>query len=132
VARGIDMFDCVIATRHSRSGMFYTDVGRIRLTDRRYRSDMYPPDTSCDCYTCSRFTRAYLHHLFRVGEILAASLATIHNLTWYSRFMAQMRQSILDGSFQAFRERVHGHYPASDPKPVGLTQPKKGRKPKGR
>ena len=131
VARGIDMFDCVIATRHSRSGMIYTDVGRIRLTDRRYRNDMYAPDTGCDCYTCTHFTRAYLHHLFRVGEILAASLATIHNLTWYARFMAQMRQSILEGSFDAFRQNVHQHYPASDPKPVGLTQPKKGSKPKG-
>jgi queuine tRNA-ribosyltransferase len=131
VARGIDMFDCVIATRHSRSGMFYTDVGRIRVTDRRYRSDMYAPDTSCDCYTCSRFTRAYLHHLFRVGEILAASLATIHNLTWYARFMARMRQSILDGTFEKFRQGVHTRYPASDPKPVGLTQPKNKRKPKG-
>ncbi len=132
VARGIDMFDCVIATRHSRSGMFYTDVGRIRLTDRRYRSDMYAPDTSCDCYTCSRFTRAYLHHLFRVGEILAASLATIHNLTWYARFMDQMRQSIIDGTFEAFRASVHERYPASEPKPVGLTQPRPGKKPKGR
>ena len=132
VARGIDMFDCVIATRHSRSGMFYTDVGRIRLTDRRYRNDMYAPDTNCDCYTCSRFTRAYLHHLFRVGEILAASLATIHNLTWYARFMDRMRQSIIEGTFEQFRAGVHQVYPASDPKPVGLTQPKKNRKPKGR
>ena len=132
VARGIDMFDCVIATRHSRSGMFYTDVGRIRLTDRRYRNDMYPPDTNCDCYTCTRFTRAYLHHLFRVGEILAASLATIHNLTWYARFMAKMRQSIVEGTFEAFRADVHTHYPASDPKPVGLTQPGKNKRSKKR
>jgi len=134
VARGIDMFDCVIATRHSRSGMFYTDVGRIRLTDRRYRADMYAPDTSCDCYTCSRFTRAYLHHLFRVGEILAASLATIHNLSWYARFMDRMRQSIIDGSFENFRKEVHRHYPESEPKPVGLTQPgrTKGRRNKGK
>ena len=111
VARGIDMFDCVIATRHSRSGMFYTDVGRMRITDRRYRSDMYPPDTQCDCYTCTHFTRAYLHHLFRVGEILAASLTTIHNLTWYARFMARMRASIVDGTFEAFRQEVHKAYP---------------------
>ena len=93
---------------------------------------MYAPDTICDCYTCSRFTRAYLHHLFRVGEILAASLATIHNLTWYARFMDQMRQSIIGGTFEAFRASVHERYPASDPKPVGLTQPRPGKKPKGR
>ena len=111
VARGIDMFDCVIATRHSRSGMFYTDAGRIRITDKRFRNDMYPPDTQCQCYTCTRFTRAYLHHLFRVGEILGATLATIHNLTWFANFMGRMRQSIVDGTFEQFRARVHETYP---------------------
>jgi queuine tRNA-ribosyltransferase len=119
VARGIDMFDCVIATRHSRSGMFYTDVGRMRITDSRYRSDMYAPDTQCDCYTCARFTRAYLHHLFRVGEILAATLTTIHNLTWYARFMARMRASIVDGTFADFRKSVHEAYPESPSSPRG-------------
>lgn len=114
VARGIDMFDCVIQTRHSRSGMFYTDAGRIRMTDKRYRTDMYPPDTSCTCYTCSNFTRAYLNHLFRVGEILAASLATIHNLTWFASYMDRMRQSIIDGTFQEFRAWVHEVYPEKD------------------
>jgi queuine tRNA-ribosyltransferase len=111
VARGIDMFDCVIATRHSRSGMFYTDKGRLRITDKRFRNDMYPPDTSCSCYTCTRFTRAYLHHLFRVGEILAASLTTIHNLTWYASFMARMRTSIVEGQFESYRKWVREMYP---------------------
>ena len=111
VARGIDMFDCVIQTRHSRSGMFYTNVGRIRITDKRYRADMYPPDTSCGCYTCRSFTRAYLNHLFRVGEILGATLATIHNLTWFAGFMARMRRSIFDGTFEEFRAWVHEVYP---------------------
>ncbi len=111
VARGVDMFDCVIQTRHSRSGMFYTSTGRMRITDRRYRNDMYPPDTSCRCYTCTRFTRAYLNHLFRVGEILGASLATIHNLTWFAAFMDKMRQSIIDGTFEDFRRWVHEIYP---------------------
>ena len=118
VARGIDMFDCVIATRHSRSGMFYTDAGRIRMTDKRFRTDMYPPDTACNCYTCSRFTRAYLHHLFRVGEILAATLATIHNLTWYANFMARMRQSIVEGRFEEFRKWVHEVYPEKSETPA--------------
>ena len=111
VARGIDMFDCVIQTRHSRSGMFYTSAGRIRITDRRYRNDMYPPDTSCDCYTCRNFTRAYLHHLFRIGEILSATLATIHNLTWFAKFMANMRQSIIEQRFSEYRDWVHKIYP---------------------
>jgi len=111
VARGVDMFDCVIQTRHSRSGIFYTTPGRIRITDRRYRNDMYPPDTQCDCYTCTNFTRAYLHHLFRVGEILAATLTTIHNLTWFAKFMGRMRQSIVEGTFDDFRQNVHDTYP---------------------
>jgi queuine tRNA-ribosyltransferase len=123
VARGIDMFDCVIATRHSRSGMFYTDKGRLRITDKRFRNDMYPPDTSCTCYTCTRFTRAYLHHLFRVGEILAASLTTIHNLTWYASFMARMRVAIENGQFEAFRAWVHDMYPEkTDPPPEERAQ----------
>ena len=111
VARGIDMFDCVIQTRHSRSGMFYTSQGRLRITDSRYRNDMYAPDSSCSCYTCSNFTRAYLHHLFKIGEILSATLATIHNLTWFANFMANMRQSIIEKKFEEYRSWVHQVYP---------------------
>jgi len=111
VARGVDMFDCVIPTRHARSGLLYTDAGRIRLTDRRYRRDFYPPDTSCDCSTCRCFSRAYLHHLFQVREILSATLATVHNIRWYMNFMKRMRASILENRFQAFREWVHERYP---------------------
>ena len=115
VARGVDMFDCVIPTRHARTGVLYTDVGRIRISDRRYRNDAYPPDTRCDCATCTRFSRAYLHHLFHVGEILASSLATIHNLRWYVRFMERMRASIEAGSFAAFRAEVLDRYPMGTP-----------------
>ncbi len=111
VARGIDMFDCVIPTRHARSGLIYTDTGRLRITDRRYRRDFYPIDTNCDCATCRQFTRAYVHHLFRVGEILAATLATIHNVRWFIRYMERMRASIQDGSFESFRSWVHELYP---------------------
>jgi queuine tRNA-ribosyltransferase len=119
VARGIDMFDCVIATRHARSGAVYTTVGRIRLTDTRYRKDMYPLDTNCTCYTCRTFTRAYLHHLFKVGEVLAATLCTLHNIAWFAQFMGQMRQSIVDGTFASFRARVAEVYPEdTTPKPV--------------
>ena len=131
VARGIDMFDCVIATRHSRSGMFYTDKGRIRMTDKRFRNDMYPPDTSCSCYTCTNFTRAYLHHLFRVGEILAASLTTIHNLHWYANFMARMRASIVDGTFEQFRAWVHEVYPEKNEASAPPAKPPR-RRSKGR
>ncbi|MDP2315028.1 MAG: tRNA guanosine(34) transglycosylase Tgt [Pseudomonadota bacterium] len=119
VARGIDMFDCVLATRHARSGTLYTAVGRMRVTDARWRKDMFPLDTSCDCYTCRNFTRAYLHHLFRVGEVLGATLCTIHNLRWFANFMAAMRASIVDGTFASFRKRVAEIYPEdTEPKPV--------------
>jgi len=119
VARGIDMFDCVIATRHARSGTLYTTQGRMRITDQRYRSDMYPIDKACTCYTCTGFTRAYLNHLFRVGEVLASALCTIHNLAFFADFMARMRQSVLDGSFDAFRAEVHRVWPeATGPAPV--------------
>ncbi len=127
VARGIDMFDCVIPTRHARSGLIYTDAGRLRLTDRRFRRDFYPLDTSCDCATCRQFTRAYVHHLFRVGEILAATLATIHNVRWFIRFMDRMRASIQDGTFEQFRAWVHEHYPDHQQGPTEPSAKARGR-----
>ena len=127
VARGIDMFDCVIPTRHARSGLVYTDAGRIRLSDRRYRRDFYPIDTECDCATCRQFTRAYVHHLFRVGEILAATLATIHNVRWYVRLMDRMRASIQDGSFETFRAWVNATYPDHQQGPTEPSAKSKGR-----
>jgi len=138
VARGIDMFDCVIATRHARSGTVYTDRGRIRVTDKRYRTDMYPIDVGCSCYACRNFTRAYIHHLLRVGEVLGSALCTIHNLAWFHHFMSGMRQSIIDGTFSDFREKVHRLYPerTTAPKPVagggGGGSGKGGRNRKGR
>jgi queuine tRNA-ribosyltransferase len=126
VARGIDMFDCVIQTRHARSGMFYTSRGRVRITDRKYRRDMFPIDASCDCYTCTTFTRAYVHHLFRVGEILGATLASVHNIHWFHRFMRDMRQSIIEGRFAGFREEVHRVWPEQPAQPP--QPPKKNRK----
>lgn len=116
VARGVDMFDCVIQTRHARSGVAWTSRGRIRLTDRRYRNDFYPIDPSCSCYTCTHFSRAYLNHLFRVGEVLSSTLVSIHNLHWFADFMARMRTSILEGTFSAFREEVWKRYP-EEPRP---------------
>jgi queuine tRNA-ribosyltransferase len=123
VARGIDLFDCVIQTRHARSGVAWTWRGRIRLTDSRYRSDLYPIDTRCTCYTCRTFTRAYLNHLFRVGEILGATLVSVHNIAWFHQFMAEMRTSIEEGRFQAFREEVRRIYPPEPPE-----TPRKGKR----
>jgi queuine tRNA-ribosyltransferase len=133
VARGIDMFDCVIQTRHARSGVTWTRRGRIRLTDRRFRTDMFPIDPSCTCYTCQNFTRAYLHHLFKVGEILGATLASIHNIGWFQQFMGDMRNSIIEGRFQAFREAVHEHYPPEGPtQRTPASQKRSGGKRRGR
>ena len=102
------MFDCVIATRHARSGTLYTDRGRIRLTDKRYRTDMYPIDANCSCYACKNFTRAYIHHLLRVGEVLGSALCTIHNLAWFHHFMSGMRKSILEGCSRPSAKRYIG------------------------
>ncbi|MCB9672762.1 MAG: tRNA guanosine(34) transglycosylase Tgt [Alphaproteobacteria bacterium] len=112
VARGIDMFDCVIQTRHARSGVAWGWMGRVRLTDSRYRSDLYPIDTRCTCSTCKTFSRAYLHHLFRVGEVLAATLVSVHNIAWFHQYMAEMRTAILEGRFQSFRQKAHETWPA--------------------
>jgi queuine tRNA-ribosyltransferase len=122
VARGIDMFDCVIQTRHARSGVAWGWRGRLRLTDTRYKSDLYPIDTRCTCYTCRTFSRAYLHHLFRVGEILSATLVSVHNIAWFHQFMSEMRQAIVEGRFEAFREEIRRIYPPEPPEP-----PRKGK-----
>jgi queuine tRNA-ribosyltransferase len=115
VARGVDMFDCVIQTRHARSGVMWTTHGRVRITDRRYKKDMRPLDETCTCHTCTTYTRAYLHHLFQVGEILGATLASVHNIAWFHQFTARMRSSILDGSFESFRREIHEVYPEGAP-----------------
>lgn len=111
VAMGVDLFDCVLQTRHARSGLLYTWTGRVRIDQRRYRKDFYPPDTRCTCYTCQNFSRAYLHHLFSVKEILGPTLASIHNVAWFHQFMAEMRNSIEKGTFDAFRAKVNEIWP---------------------
>lgn len=132
VALGIDMFDCVIQTRHARSGVLWTWHGRIRITDRRYKKDMRPLDEACSYAISKGTTRAYLHHLFDVGEILGATLASLHNIAWFQEFMAAMRQSILDGTFEAFRKRVHDIYPEGEPEfPEGQRKPKSAGRHKG-
>ncbi len=110
VRRGMDMFDCVIPTRFGRSGTLFTVKGKIRITNKKYRRDMYPIDTSCDCYTCKNFTRAYIHHLFRVKEVLGATLCSIHNLRFYINLMKKMRSAILDNNFEEFRKEFYTNY----------------------
>lgn len=94
VARGIDMFDCVIPTRHARNGHIFTSAGVLRLRNARFRDDTGPLDPACDCYTCQHYSRAYLYHLGKCNEILGAHLNTVHNLHYYQRLMAEIRRSI--------------------------------------
>ena len=107
VANGIDMFDCVMPTRNARNGWLFTRFGDIRIRNARYRDDQRPLDETCQCYTCRHFSRAYLHHLGRVGEILGAQLSTIHNLHYYLQLMDEMRHAISENRFELFRAQFH-------------------------
>ena len=107
VSHGIDMFDCVMPTRNARNGWLFTRFGDIKLRNARYRADTTPLDSTCSCYTCSNFTRSYLHHLFRSNEILGARLNTIHNLHYYLELMQEMRDAIGGGVFSKWRAQFH-------------------------
>lgn len=102
VRRGVDMFDCVMPTRNARNGHYFTTFGAVKIKNAVHRFDQNPLDSECDCYTCQNFSRAYLHHLFKCNEMLSAQLGTIHNLRYYQRLMADIRQSIEDDKFDAF------------------------------
>ena len=105
VACGIDMFDCVMPTRNARNGWLFTRFGDLRLRNARFRDDQRPVDETCGCYACRHFSRAYIHHLQRVDEILGARLATVHNLHYYLSLMADMREAIATGGFDEFRRQ---------------------------
>lgn len=104
VHQGVDMFDCVMPTRNARNGSLFTGRGDLRLRNARYRDDSSAIDPECRCYCCRNFSRAYVHHLQRVDEMLGAQLATIHNLHFYLDIMRQMREAIEAGCFQRWRE----------------------------
>ena len=103
VSAGIDMFDCVMPTRNARNGWLFTQYGDVKIKNAGYKTDIRPLDADCNCYTCQNFSRAYLHHLFRVGEILSARLNTIHNLHYYQVLMQGMRNAIENGTFEEFK-----------------------------
>jgi queuine tRNA-ribosyltransferase len=102
VARGIDMMDCVLPSRNARNGYMFTSEGRVIIKHARYKDDQRPVDPACNCYTCSKYSRAYLRHLFLSGEILYASLATRHNICRYLDIMRQIRQAIISNSFPEY------------------------------
>jgi queuine tRNA-ribosyltransferase len=106
VARGVDMFDCVLPTRNARNGQLFTRKGRLSIRNLRFRGDPAPPDPGCGCFTCRTVSRAYLRHLHMAGEMAAATLATIHNLSFYLDMMKSLRQSIRLRRFGEFRGEI--------------------------
>jgi queuine tRNA-ribosyltransferase len=104
VARGVDMFDCVLPTRNARNGMAFTSAGKVVIKNAVHGNDPGPLDAACGCYTCRHYSRAYLRHLYVAREILAYRLLTLHNLYYYLNLMVTMRQAIAEGRFAAFRQ----------------------------
>ncbi|HKQ63998.1 MAG TPA: tRNA guanosine(34) transglycosylase Tgt [Methylomirabilota bacterium] len=123
VARGVDMFDCVLPTRNARNGQAFTADGPVTLKQARYTRDGAPLDAECDCYACRGFSRAYLRHLFMAGELLSHRLLTLHNVTFFLRLMREMRAAIVAGAFKAFQSRFFARYAASaadgEPESIG-------------
>jgi queuine tRNA-ribosyltransferase len=107
VARGIDLFDCVLPTRNGRNGQLFTSEGPINIKNARFAEDDRPPDPACGCYTCRTFSRAYLRHLFQAGEINASTLNTLHNLHFYLDTLREIRDAIAFGRFESFRAAFH-------------------------
>jgi queuine tRNA-ribosyltransferase len=110
IAAGADTFDCVSPSRVARNAAVYSETGRYNITGARYKRDFTPLDGECDCYTCGHYTRAYIHHLFKAKEILAATLTTIHNERFIIRLVDQIRDSIARGRFDELRDHVLGRY----------------------
>lgn len=107
VRRGVDMFDCVIPTRHARTGFIYTSKGILKIRNSRYQDDTRPLDERCDCYTCRNYSRAYIRHLDKCGEILGSRLTTIHNLYYYQQLMRDIRAAIEADRFDAFADKFY-------------------------
>lgn len=107
IARGVDMFDCVMPTRNARNGWLFTRFGDVKIRNAKYKDDLRPLDPTCDCYCCRGFTRAYLHHLQKVNEILGARLNSIHNLTFYVHLMQEIRDALDAGRFAEWREQFY-------------------------
>ena len=110
VAFGYDLFDCALPTRVARNGGIYRADGRIDITTARFRTESGPLEEGCDCMTCRSFSAAYVHHLFRAKELLAYRLATVHNLRFYQRLMARLREAVLAGTFEEMRRAFHSAY----------------------
>jgi queuine tRNA-ribosyltransferase len=110
VARGVDMFDCVLPTRVARNGTAFTRKGSISIKAGAYKSDFRPIEEDCDCYACRKFSRAYLRHLLNVGEILGLRMLSVHNTRMYLKMMEEVRNAIADGTFAEYRARFAADY----------------------
>jgi len=106
-ARGIDLFDCVVPSRHGRTGSLFTRLGRVVIKQARYARDEEPIDPACGCPVCARYSRAYLHHLFQMKEMLSSRLNTIHNLWYFADLMGQVRSAIAQGTLRSFRDEFY-------------------------
>ena len=113
VENGIDTFDCVVPTRLGRNGTLYTHTGRIGITNARYRNDFSPVEAGCRCACCRQYTRAYLAHLFRSKEMLAGTLASVHNLHFLTTLVDDLRRAIIDGTFFQYKKQFLARYQSS-------------------
>jgi len=110
IKRGVDMFDCSIPTRNGRNGTVYTSKGKVVIKNAIYKDDFSPLDSNCDCYTCRSFTRAYLRHLFNVGEILALRLLSLHNVRFFISLTEKIREAIKDSVFEEWIKNFYDSY----------------------
>jgi len=106
VERGVDIFDCVVPTRNGRNGMAFTSKGKVKIRNAKYENDISPIDPECDCICCKNYSCAYIHHLFRIDEILGLRLLSLHNITFYAKLMGNIRQSIKEEKFAEFKRRI--------------------------
>jgi len=123
VARGIDMFDCVLPTRNARNGQLFTSAGRVNIKNAEYADDDRPLDEECACYTCRHFSRAYLRHLFQAGEMTAGTLNTLHNLHFYLDTMRRIREAIVFSTLEELRQQYRRIFPAATAAPTLEREP---------
>ncbi|MBC8382971.1 MAG: tRNA guanosine(34) transglycosylase Tgt [Candidatus Cloacimonetes bacterium] len=114
IEHGVDMFDCVMPTRHARNGQAFTRDGRLTVQNGKYKEDFHPLQDDCDCYACRNFSRAYIRHLINVKEILGVRLTTIHNLTFYNTLIKEIREAINSGTFSEYKNNFIERYTRSD------------------
>jgi queuine tRNA-ribosyltransferase len=110
IRAGIDMFDCVLPTRNARNGQFLTKGGPLNIKKERFKEDLLPPDPECDCKVCRKYSRAYIRHLFTVGEYLAGNMITYHNLYFYLQMTRDARESIKADKFDEFYTKFYNSY----------------------